>query len=276
MTPARVMGLLSPASPQWISQLTVEPIKVSADDRSVVATARVSTKGSESRHDWSSEAQAGIIRYLMNNRHGTPFEHNQFVFYAHCPIFVYREWHRHRIGISINEESGRYKELDPVFYVPAQERPGLMQVPGGKPGQYSYRDATAEEWQEIVECIQAANTVSYGMYREMLSKGVAKETARECLPVNIYSSQYWTCNARSLMAFLSLRKKLTKREPYLGVDRLNDDGSGSLEILWEGEAFFPSKPMWEINNVADQMEAVFAQAMPITHAAFVAAGYVAP
>lgn len=267
------MALIPPDTqiePQWISKLTVEPERIDASDRSVVAVARVSTKGTESRFDWSTDAAAGLIRFLMNNRHGTPFEHNSFTFFVHAPIAVYREFHRHRIGWSYNEESGRYKELDPIFYEMLSTRPGMMQVPGSKPGQYSYRDATEEEWQAIIHAIRRANREAYAEYRHMLDLGVAREVARMCLPVNIYSSMYATCNARSLMAFLSLRKKLTKREPRV------DFGRGEGGIAWQGEAFFPSKPMWEINNVADQMEAIFAEAMPITHKAFVDAGYVAP
>ena len=251
-------------------QLHVEMVECSASDRSVCAAARVSTKGTEAKHDWSRGATDGLIRYLMQNRHGTPFEHNSFVFFIHAPIFVFREFHRHRIGWSYNEESGRYKQLDPLFYVPGEDRPGLMQVDGGKPGRYEYKNATTSEHELVCKTLQHSYTHAYRDYETLLACGFAKEVARMCLPVSIYSSMYATCNARSLMAFLSLRKKLTKREPIVA------ELQSPPAIEWEGEAFFPSNPMWEINQVADKMEERFKLAMPVTHRAFVDAGFVAP
>lgn len=247
------------------AELTVELIQSTASDRSVVAAARVSTQGTESLHDWSSETSTGLINYLMKNRHGTPFEHNSFTFFVKAPIFVFREFHRHRIGWSYNEESGRYKQLDPCFYVPNLDRPMLQR---GKPGRYEYFLGERKEQQAVIDAIKEANLECYAAYEKMLEAGVAKEVARMCLPVNIFSSMYATCNARSLMAFLSLRQKRTKREPQY------DFADGSL--TWTGEAFFPSAPMQEINIVADRLEEHFAAAMPLTHAAFAENGYVAP
>lgn len=257
----------------FTDKIDVQLIQHVASDESVMAAARVSTKGDESRHDWSGEAKEGLIRFLMSNRHGTPFEHNLFTFYVRAPIFVYREFHRHRIGWSYNEESGRYKQLEPRFYIPGESRPGMMKVEGSRPGQYEYVDATSEKWELIRFYLRNSNRDAYNDYVSLLGHGVALEVARMCLPVNIFSSMYATCNARSLMAFLSLRKKLTKREPVL-VDGPSDDNPQVID--WEGEAFFPSKPQWEINYVANQFEKLFRDAMPITYRAFVGSGYVAP
>jgi hypothetical protein len=91
------------------SDVTVELVKHSAGDQDVLWAARVSTAG-------------GLINYLMRDRHGSPFEHNSMTFFVSAPIFVFREFHRHRVGWSYNEESGRYRELQPVFYVPGEER----------------------------------------------------------------------------------------------------------------------------------------------------------
>src|SRR4051794_40956436 len=108
------------------SDITVRLISSSGGDHSIVAAARVSTSGEDALQyadPARAEESAGLIRYLMKHRHGTPFEHSSLTFFVHAPILVWREWHRHRIGFSYNEESGRYKTLDPVFYLPERERP---------------------------------------------------------------------------------------------------------------------------------------------------------
>jgi thymidylate synthase (FAD) len=238
--------------PTFTSVIEVERIQSMATDAGVCAAARVSTKATESLHDWSEEASTGLIGYLMKNRHGSVFEHNTFTFFVKAPIFVFREFHRHRIGWSYNEESARYKQLDPVFYIPQPDRE-FKQVPGGKPGHYRYEAGSPKEHEDLAWHIVQSCTQAYEHYENMLAAGVAKEVARMVLPVTIYSSMYATCNARSLMSFLSLRKKLSAEE-----------------------AQFPSNPMKEINVVADAMEEVFAAEMPVTHAAFVANGFVAP
>lgn len=220
------------------TDMTVDLVDRMGDDVSVAQAARVST-GTDLEVDDSS-AISGLIGFLMKNRHGTPFEHNAFKFRIEAPIFVWREFHRHRIGFSYNETSSRYKVLDPVFYVPGMDRP-LVQT--GKPGAYTFTPGTPEQHQRAVTRLAQSYYESWEAYQEILTDDVAKEMARACLPVATYSSCYVTCNARSLMAFLSLR---TKRE-------------GSL---------FPSFPQREIEMVAELMEFEFAQAMPITYAAF--------
>ena len=99
------------------SDMTVELTQSMASDEAVLKAARVSTGAGST----SAEKDAGLINYLMRDRHGSPFEHNSFTFYIEAPIFVFREFMRHRIA-SYNEESGRYKELKPVFYFPDIER----------------------------------------------------------------------------------------------------------------------------------------------------------
>jgi thymidylate synthase (FAD) len=230
--------------------VTVELISNVGGDASVVASARVSTEGLESV-SYLSEGEKegkGLINFLMRNRHGTPFEHNSFTFLVSAPIFVFREFHRHRIGWSYNEESGRYKELDPVFYIPNRER-NLIQT--GKTGDYNFEQGPPElsEWLQLdmaEDCFYL-----YNKYEERLKRGVAKEVARMTLPVNIYSSMYATCNARSLMAFLSLR---TERE----------------------DATYPSKPQREIAMVAEKFEFKFNELMPLVAEAFNANGRVCP
>src|ERR1700677_1700014 len=102
---------------QMTGTLTAELVRANAQDEDVVQAARVSVVGAMTEKE-SYGTTAGLINFLMKNRHGTPFEHNSFTFRIHAPIFVLREFQRHRIGWSYNEESGRYREMEPVFYVP--------------------------------------------------------------------------------------------------------------------------------------------------------------
>lgn len=190
----------------------------------------------------------GRINFLMKKKHGTPFEHNALKFYVEAPIFVFREWHRHRIGWSYNEQSGRYSELPPMFYIPPLDRP-LVQL--GKPGNYTYVTGTPTEYKWLIEDMKQQALSQYSSYQERLIRGIAKEVARMSLGVNIYSKMYATCNARSLMAFLSLRTN-------------------------EPEATFPSTPMWEIEAAARMTEDVFRALFPITYNAWVTFGRVAP
>ncbi|NQX12974.1 FAD-dependent thymidylate synthase [Microbacteriaceae bacterium VKM Ac-2855] len=241
------------------SDVTVELVRASAHDSDVLFAARVSTQGEQTLagalQDADTPADAelqakrdrGLINYLMRDRHGSPFEHNSMTFYVQAPIFVFREFMRHRIA-SYNEESGRYRELKPVFYVPGPER-NLVQI--GKPGAYDFVPGTPEQTDLVVAETQAASIQAFEAYQRMLAAGVAREVARIVLPLNIYSSMYVTLNARSLMNFLSLRTK------------------------HEGTTF-PSFPQREIEMAAEQMETHFAELMPHTYAAFNGNGRVAP
>lgn len=229
---------------KYRSDVTVELIQSMASDSAVAMAARVSTGASNSV---DASKDAGLINYLMRDRHGSPFEHNAFTFYIEAPIFVFREFMRHRIA-SYNEESGRYKELEPVFYVPAPERKLVQE---GKPGAYTFVDGTAEQYRAVEEASVDAYEMAYAEYQWMLEKGIAREVARMVLPVGLYSSMYVTMNARSMMNFLSLR---TTREG----------------------THFPSFPQREIEMVAEKMEEFFAAAMPVTYECFNKNGRVAP
>ena len=229
--------------------VTVELVKSSASDADVIWAARVSTAGEQSIESLKEdpERSAGLINYLARERHGSPFEHTSFTFFISAPIFVFREFMRHRIA-SYNEESGRYRELKPVFYIPSKERK-LIQV--GKTGHYTFEDGTTEQYELMVAEMKKAYIAAYDAYQKMLDAGIAREVARATLPVATYSSMYVTMNARALMNFLSLR---TSRE-------------GS---------HFPSYPQREIEMVAEKMEAEFAKLMPLTYGAFQKSGRVAP
>jgi len=229
------------------SDMTVELIQSMGGDDSVVRSARVSTTSGTTGDISLGEREKGLINYLMRDRHGTPFEHNGFTFYIEAPIFVFREFMRHRIA-SYNEESGRYKELAPIFYVPDWDRK-LVQV--GKPGAYTFEDGNYDQKVMVPAEMKRVTREAYKSYQRMLEKGVAREVARAVLPVSIYSSMYVTMNARALMNFLSLR---TTREG----------------------THFPSFPQREIEMVAEKMEEFFAEKMPVTYETFNKNGRVAP
>jgi thymidylate synthase (FAD) len=231
------------------SDMSVELIKASASDADVIWAARVSTAGEQSLEEVGQDPSraAGLINYLARERHGSPFEHTSMTFFVSAPIFVFREFMRHRIA-SYNEESGRYRELRPVFYIPAPERK-LIQV--GKTGAYTFIDGTLEQYETTVVAMKESYLFVYERYQTMLEVGIAREVARAVLPVGLYSSMYVSMNARALMNFLSLR---TSRE-------------GS---------HFPSYPQREIEMVAEKMEEHFARLMPLTHGAFEKSGRIAP
>lgn len=227
------------------SNSSVELHQYMGDDQVICQAARVSTLGSEA---FSSEESEGLINFLMSNRHGTPFEHGAMTFRIEAPIFVWREFMRHRVGFSYNEESGRYKKLGGEMYVPPVNRP-LVQV--GKPGHYEFVPGTHAQMLEVHENLIASYEVAWQNYEDMLEAGVAKEVARMCLPVATFSSAFVTCNPRSLMAFLSLRTK-------------NPDSK------------FPSFPQYEIEQVANVMEVTFARLFPMVWESFNKNGRVHP
>jgi thymidylate synthase (FAD) len=237
------------------SDVTVELVRSSASDSDVLFAARVSTQGEQTLEAAAAHTDAaedekrnkGLINYLMRDRHGSPFEHNSMTFYVQAPIFVFREFMRHRIA-SYNEESGRYKELSPVFYVPAPDR-NLVQV--GKTGHYEFLPGSAEQVALVEQESRTTSQQAYESYKRMLEAGVAREVARIVLPLNIYSSMYVTMNSRALMNFLSLR---TQREG----------------------THFPSFPQREIEMCAEKMEDFWAPLMPYTYEAFNKNGRVAP
>jgi thymidylate synthase (FAD) len=208
-----------------------------ATDLSVINSARVSFAVRKEEMDVKD---SGLIKFLMRDRHGSPFEHNSFRFHIRTPIFVAREWFRHRIG-SFNEESARYHKLADDFYVPD---PAAVRGQVGKPGAYTFESVDDELAQETRERLQRIYADLYTEYNTMMEQGVAKELARSVLPFGIYTQFYWTLNARSLMNFLSLRNS--------------------------------EFAQYEIRVYAEAVERFFAEKMPVTHACFVEFGRRSP
>jgi thymidylate synthase (FAD) len=208
-----------------------------ASDLSVVNAARVSFARRKEEMD---EADEGLIRFLMRDRHGTPFEHNSFRFHVRAPIFVAREWMRHRVG-SFNEFSMRYARATDEFYVPEADD---VRTQVGKPGAYSFEPVSPELAEQTREDLRAVYEQAFATYERLVEQGVARELARSVIPVGAYTEFFWTINARSLMNFVSLRAAETAQR--------------------------------EIRRYADACERFFAERMPVTHAAFVAANRIAP
>lgn len=166
------------------------------DDASVVRSARVSY-GEETK---GAAADEKLINFLMKHDHGTPFEHLSFTFHIRCPLFVARQWFRHRIG-SFNEISGRYVKVDTDFWVPSEWR-----INDQKNKQASSEGGfTPTENAELHRIYHDALDTCQTAYTELLSQGVAREQARGILPLATYTEFYWSVNARSLFNFIRLR-----------------------------------------------------------------------
>ena len=166
------------------------------DDKSVVRAARVSY-GNESKGE---EEDRKLIHYLMKHNHGTPFEHIVFTFHIRCPIFVARQWFRHRMG-SFNEISGRYTELDTKFYQLGELRQNkTSNHQASIEGDFTEDEIASmkNEWKYTMEVVEST-------YHSLLEKGLAREQARAILPLGTYTEFYWTVNLRSLFNFISLR-----------------------------------------------------------------------
>jgi thymidylate synthase (FAD) len=234
-------------------QITVRPVQTMGGDHMVVAAAKVSTTGADAMgfaHAEHADANAGLINYLMAHRHGTPFEHAAMTFFVHAPIFVWREWHRHRIGFSYNEESARYKQLRPVFWVPPPDRK-IVPAPDHTSARPRFQAGTPDQLNDLRASLVASYQAAYGTYDALIRRGFAKEVARACLPVGVYSSCWVTTNPRALMHFLSLR-------------------------VHEPAATFVSYPQAEIEQAARVAEGILAEGWPLTYAAFVKNGRVGP
>lgn len=225
------------------SDITVKLIRSLASDEHVVQAAQVSVKGENN----PETDMPRLINYLMSSGHGSPFEHSYFTFFVEAPIFVAREWFRHRIS-SFNEMSGRYSKLLPKFYTPDANRKmvnvGTSARPEMAPGSEEQRNMVGITDQDVAQ-------FAWDAYIDRLDAGISNEIARTILPLNIYTQFYWSVNARSLMNFLSLR-----------VD--------------SPDAARRTRPQWEIQAGAEEVERYFAVEMPDTYAAFVKHGRVAP
>ncbi len=181
----------------------VRVIDYMGGDESVVQSARVSFGvGTKRRRD-----DEGLIRYLMRNRHTSPFEMCELKLHVKLPIFVARQWIRHRTA-SINEYSARYSVLDDEFYIPDIDQLGPPHPTNRQGrGRGGLSEPTATRFQESIE---AHSHRSYDVYSDLLGSeqatdGLAREIARIVLPVNVYTQWYWKIDLHNLLSFLRLR-----------------------------------------------------------------------
>ena len=224
---------------EFVESPTVELITHNVSDNLACQAARVST-GTTGDPD----RDRGLIRALIRDHHGVPFEHGSMTFRIEVPLFVMPQWLKHRAGWSVSEESGRYRELQPRFYQAPAGR-AVRQI--GKAMDYDMRedDGLLADFR-LAQRLTAER--AWETYQAVLADGVARELARTILPTTIMKTAVVTCNPRSLMHFLSLRTS----------------GAGT------------SHPQWEIEQAARLLETHWADLMPLTHAAFVENGRVAP
>lgn len=224
------------------SDVDVELIDFMGTDNAICHAARVSTLGSRMA-DPDEKKDAGLINFLMRDRHHTPFEMCNMKFRIRVPIFVLNQHVRHRM-MSINVESARYTQLEPEFYVPASDRP-LVQT--GKVGDYKFDMGPADLTHIAKEVIEQQSLEAYLAYESMIDAGIAKEIARAALPMNIYATAYTSFNLRSLMHFLSLRN-------------------------YTEDSAVPTHPQYEIEMVAREYEEHFKSLFPVTHETFIKNG----
>ncbi len=171
-------------------------------DSAIVQAARVSYgQGTKQVNE-----DRGLIRYLLRHRHTTPFEMIEFKFHIAMPIFVARQWIRHRTA-NVNEYSARYSILPDRFYVPTADSVRKQSASNRQGGEetFSTDDAnevrTAEDFLALLKDVEAL----YPRYLELTKQGVTRELARTALPVNMYTEWYWKCDLHNLLRFLSLR-----------------------------------------------------------------------
>lgn len=215
---------------EFVNKIGVELIEASASDDMVALAAWVSNGLDDEARLEDRDKVKGLINFLYRNKHMSPFEHGHFTFKIDAPLFVVREWHRHRT-MSYNEVSGRYTQMKPRFW-----RANTARVQQGKMGNYFFVDGSAEQTALYRRKKELRLQAAWDDYVELLDAGIAKEQAREDMPLSMMTQFYATTNPRNLMQFLTLR---------------ND-----------------AHALAEIRDAAVQVENLFSAAMPLTHAAY--------
>jgi len=208
----------------------VRLVDLMGGDQGVVDAARVSYGGKSK----GADADRKLIAYLLKHSHLTPFEHSLFKFHVRAPIFVARQWFRHRFA-AYNEISFRYTEVKDDFYMPKKWR-GQDQK-----NKQSSTVSTALDQARLNDMFKKQVGEALATYKSMIEMGVAREMARMVLPVNLYTEFYWTVNARSLMNFVALRAD--------------------------------AHAQWEIQQYGEAMAKAFRDGMPWTYEAFLRHGW---
>ena len=212
---------------EYRSDMRIEYVDHMGDDKRIAQAARVSVG-----NDGSDRPHEGLVRRLWADQHTSTFEHNVLTVMVEVPIFVAREWHRHRT-FAYNEISARYSEVEPVFYVPGDFRP-LVQT--GKAMDYRRELGDDLQARAASDLHGSVARRAWVAYQSMLKAGIAREVARNVLPVSMYTRFYATANLRNWLHFIALRTDKTA--------------------------------LWEIRDAANQVEAIIAVLWPVAHAAF--------
>lgn len=205
----------------------VRLIDYMGDDASIVQAARVSYgKGTKSVRE-----DRGLLRYLMRHKHTSPFEMVEYKFHIKLPIFVARQWIRHRTA-NVNEYSGRYSEMPDHFYLPdidqvrvqsQMNRQGRAEIP--MPVQMA---------DEIIENFAQKQQMLHDDYQDLLSKDVARELARINLPLSTYTEWYWKIDLHNLFHFLRLRlDKHAQYEIRVYAEIISDIVKQTVPLAWE-------------------------------------------
>ena len=213
---------------KFVNESTVKLYKTNASDLDVARAAWVSQSAEADTKSAEPGRVEGLINFLYKNRHMSPFEHGQFTFYVRTPLFVAREFQRHRT-FSFNEISGRYTQMEAEFYIPKADRP-LRQT--GKVGNYLFATGSYLQRKIVEHGLRLSNSRWAEQYQRRLKAGIAKEVARMDMPLNTMTTFWATVNPRNLMHFLDLRTDPTA--------------------------------LYEIREVAGSMEEAFKETMPLT------------
>lgn len=196
-------------------------------DESIVQAARVSY-GRGTKHSTSDKA---LIGYLLRHRHTTPFEMVEFKFIAKMPIFVARQWIRHRTA-NVNEISARYSVMEDDFFVPAPEELRFQSKTNRQGG--SANEVPPELAQHVADIIQRGTERAYTEYSEMIEQDIARELARIHLPISLYTQWYWKIDLHNLLHFLSLRMEShAQREIRVFADAMAQIVRDAVPWTWE-------------------------------------------
>lgn len=236
----------------------VRLVDTMGDDRAIVNAARVSIAGQEVS---PTQDDHSFIRMLMAEGHTGPFEHVELKFHIKAPIFVARQWLRHRTA-SVNEMSARYGVVPAEAYTPPSER---MKKQDTKNKQQSATDAIAEPWSSC-DAIFASNEQQFSLYADLLERGLVREVARVVLPLSTYTEWYWKIDLHNLFHFL--QKRMDRRSAQSEIADYADAVAELIEpivpIAWEAFVDF------RLNAVAlsvDEMDALkqFIRTQRLTH-----------
>lgn len=215
---------------ELVNETSVHHIHNNISDNMVALAAWVSHDTDDDERLEDKERVQGLINFLMKNKHMSPFEHGSLTVKVDVPLFVRSEWHRHRTQ-SFNEVSGRYTEMKPRFWAGKSTR-----IQQGKPGDYYFVDGTDDQYALYLQGKRRMAEVSWEVYQDRLEAGIAKEQAREDLPLSLMTQFYATSNLRNWLHFLDLR-----------LDK---------------------HALKEIRDTAVKVEEIVANAAPMTYSAF--------